>query len=370
MRLWTLHPKYLDAKGLVAAWREALLAQAVLRDRTTGYRRHPQLIRFRRSRSPVRSIGSYLHALHVEARRRGYRFDRGKIAYPGGRSRLKATLGQLGYEWKHLRAKLAIRDKAWLASLGRVARPDAHPTFRVVTGDVEDWEVGGRRRRRHSCTIGGIQAVWCGVQRGQPVARYRLGLSVAALRYTCGKALRSAAYSGGAPRRQPGGPRKRATSDPAMTSSMAARPSCPRRDQPNLCGHLDPRLGNELLLSDVHDDRSWRWPPAAIRQSAETRACTTWAMLPGTETGSGSVAEVTGAWQARRSEISAPGSTSSKPKASSRSCWLDTAPAGLRCAATSLKRRIHGWWEWFSLPAQFAPRQGRRTPINSRKPSA
>jgi len=144
MRLWTLHPKYLDAKGLVAAWREALLAQAVLRDRTTGYRRHPQLIRFRRSRSPVRSIGSYLHALHVEARRRGYRFDRAKIAYPGARSRLKATLGQLGYEWKHLRAKLAIRDKAWLASLGRVARPDAHPTFRVVTGDVEDWEVGSR----------------------------------------------------------------------------------------------------------------------------------------------------------------------------------------------------------------------------------
>ena len=27
MRLWTLHPKYLDAAGLVALWREALLAQ-------------------------------------------------------------------------------------------------------------------------------------------------------------------------------------------------------------------------------------------------------------------------------------------------------------------------------------------------------
>lgn len=30
MRLWTLHPKYLDTKGLVALWREALLAQKVL----------------------------------------------------------------------------------------------------------------------------------------------------------------------------------------------------------------------------------------------------------------------------------------------------------------------------------------------------
>ncbi len=31
MRLWTLHPKYLDPRGLVALWREALFAQAVLR---------------------------------------------------------------------------------------------------------------------------------------------------------------------------------------------------------------------------------------------------------------------------------------------------------------------------------------------------
>ncbi|HKX52383.1 MAG TPA: pyrimidine dimer DNA glycosylase/endonuclease V [Nitrosospira sp.] len=37
MRLWTLHPRYLDTKGLVAAWREALLAQKVLSGLTSGY---------------------------------------------------------------------------------------------------------------------------------------------------------------------------------------------------------------------------------------------------------------------------------------------------------------------------------------------
>jgi len=31
MRLWTIHPKYLDRQGLLALWREALLAQKVLR---------------------------------------------------------------------------------------------------------------------------------------------------------------------------------------------------------------------------------------------------------------------------------------------------------------------------------------------------
>lgn len=37
MRLWSIHPKYLDAKGLVALWREALLAQKVLKGETTGW---------------------------------------------------------------------------------------------------------------------------------------------------------------------------------------------------------------------------------------------------------------------------------------------------------------------------------------------
>ena len=146
MRLWTLHPKYLDAKGLVAVWREALLAQAVLRGRTTGYRHHPQLIRFRESRSPLQSIGSYLLGLHDEATRRKYRFDRSRIAWRGRRIRLKATLGQLEFERKHLRAKLAVRDRALLSRLG-VSRPDAHPVFRIVAGKVASWEAGGRRRR-------------------------------------------------------------------------------------------------------------------------------------------------------------------------------------------------------------------------------
>lgn len=147
MRLWTLHPKYLDARGLVAVWREGLLAQAVLRGRTTGYTRHPQLVRFRESASPVASIGAYLVGLHEEATRRGYRFDRRKIARPGQRVRLRATVGQLEYEWRHLKAKLVIRDKAWLAGVRGVGRPDAHPVFRVLSGGVAEWEVVQKRRR-------------------------------------------------------------------------------------------------------------------------------------------------------------------------------------------------------------------------------
>ena len=67
MRLWSLHPKYLDPQGLVALWREALLAQAVLRGDTRGYKAHPQLDRFRAQASPEAAIAAYLLAVWEEA---------------------------------------------------------------------------------------------------------------------------------------------------------------------------------------------------------------------------------------------------------------------------------------------------------------
>jgi hypothetical protein len=147
MRLWTIHPKYLDARGLVAVWREGLLAQAVLRGRTLGYIRHPQLARFRASGAPVVCIAYYLTAVRGEAERRGYRFDSTKIARGTRARRIQVTAGQLRHEWRHLKGKLAVRDRAWLKTLRRVGMPTAHPLFRVVPGPVEAWEARAARRR-------------------------------------------------------------------------------------------------------------------------------------------------------------------------------------------------------------------------------
>ena len=63
MRLWSIHPKYLDRQGLIALWREALLAQAVLSGKTRGYRNHPQLERFRNHPAPLSAISLYLDGL-------------------------------------------------------------------------------------------------------------------------------------------------------------------------------------------------------------------------------------------------------------------------------------------------------------------
>jgi len=141
MRIWSLHPKYLDARGLVALWREALLAQAVLRGQTSGYAHHPQLRRFRDGSAPVGLIAEYLRAVHGESKTRGYRFAREKISSARARGQLTVTRGQLEFEWRHLMRKLATRDPSWGAHL-TAQSPRPHPLFRVVAGGVAPWEKG------------------------------------------------------------------------------------------------------------------------------------------------------------------------------------------------------------------------------------
>lgn len=140
MRLWSLHPRYLDPQGLVALWREGLLAQAVLRGRTKGYRLHPQLQRFRAHASPRSAINAYLAEVHAEASRRGYSFDRSKIGPLRRIARMPVTNGQLAYEWRHLMRKLARRNPKLHRKWRTVARPGMHPVFRRVRGTVESWE--------------------------------------------------------------------------------------------------------------------------------------------------------------------------------------------------------------------------------------
>ena len=147
MRLWSVHPRYLDRQGLTACWREALLAQAVLAGRTTGYRNHPQLERFRAAPDHARAIGAYLAAIADEAAERGYRFDRTRIDRPPADDvgaavvePIPVTDGQLAHEWAHLRAKLDARSPEAAARWTDVVGPDPHPSFVVVPGPVAPWE--------------------------------------------------------------------------------------------------------------------------------------------------------------------------------------------------------------------------------------
>ena len=140
MRIWTLHPQHLDRQGLLALWREGLLAQAVLLGKTRGYLHHPQLSRFRKQQDPVAAIATYLAAVYHEASRRGYEFDANKINERRSQSRITETSGQLLYEWRHLKTKLSMRGTSVSAEVTKVKEPRPHPLFRIVSGQVRNWE--------------------------------------------------------------------------------------------------------------------------------------------------------------------------------------------------------------------------------------
>lgn len=144
MRIWSIHPKYLDAKGLVALWRETLLAQNVLAGKTKGYKNHPQLNRFKAQSDPLKFIGSYLSFIHAEALLRGYSFDVTKIIqkHPStSKIKIKVNKDQVVYEFEHLKKKLNHRSPNDFARVVSVSRIQVHPLFKTVPGKIEDWEI-------------------------------------------------------------------------------------------------------------------------------------------------------------------------------------------------------------------------------------
>lgn len=159
MRVWSLAPQLLDRQGLVACWRETLLAQAVLTGNTAGYKNHPQLLRFKRTSAPADYIGSYLHGIADDADRRSYRFDRSRVqlgleesaALRANSSKIAVTSGQIQFECHHLLSKLEVRNPELAPAVeslieARVwedpqeALDIVHPLFVVVPGGIEEWE--------------------------------------------------------------------------------------------------------------------------------------------------------------------------------------------------------------------------------------
>lgn len=141
MRIWSVHPKYLDAKGIVALWRETLLAKNVLEGNTKGYKNHPQLIRFKAVEKPLEAINQYLTEIWDEATRRGYNFDRNKIDFDFKKIKIEVTTGQMQYEFNHLLKKLEQRDPERFNQFENLKMIDCAEIFEVKEGEIEKWEI-------------------------------------------------------------------------------------------------------------------------------------------------------------------------------------------------------------------------------------
>ncbi len=142
MRLWSIDFKYLDSKGLVALWRETLLAKNVLEGNTKGYKNHPQLIRFKQADNSLVAINTYLYYIYSEAKNRGYNFNESKFDSQciDLSLKLNVTDGQLDYEFKHLLNKLKIRDYDKFLKYGNETIIAANLLFEISKGSVADWE--------------------------------------------------------------------------------------------------------------------------------------------------------------------------------------------------------------------------------------
>jgi hypothetical protein len=141
MRIWSIHPQYLDSKGLVALWREGLLAKHVLEGKTIGYKNHPQLKRFKSTKNPIDSINQYLSVVYDEAAKQGYHFSKNKINWNFEPCRIAVTIGQINYEIQHLLRKLKVRNKVKYHELLAQKDYKTHPLFYTVDGKTEDWEI-------------------------------------------------------------------------------------------------------------------------------------------------------------------------------------------------------------------------------------
>lgn len=172
MRLWSIHPSYLDRQGLLALWREGLLAKKVLEAKTKGYRHHPQLARFYTHPHPLPAINRYLWAVYRESLNWGYAFSREKIGSSVPKVKtITVPRGQIAYEFKHLLGKLRTRDPERYKHYRHLAKPRCHPSFTVIPGEIEPWE------KLKSNSSGKIHDLWS-VQRRKKVLKKRKGTGV------------------------------------------------------------------------------------------------------------------------------------------------------------------------------------------------
>lgn len=140
MRLWSIHPKYLDSKGLVALWRETLLAKKVLEGNTKGYINHPQLERFKLLEDSCIGINNYLKSIWIESLKRNYNFDKSKFINFETEIKIPVTKGQVEYEFYHLLKKLQIRDFNRYVINSSVVEIILNDNFYLIPGGIEKWE--------------------------------------------------------------------------------------------------------------------------------------------------------------------------------------------------------------------------------------
>ena len=142
MRIWSINLGWLDSIGIVALWRESLLARSVLEGKTKGYTRHPQLDRFKSSQNSLAAIETYLYYVLEEAKKCGFDFDNGKIrnSLVDKSIKIPVSQGQLDYELELLKFKLNRRSQEYYIKIININNGKPNQMFVSHPGKIEAWE--------------------------------------------------------------------------------------------------------------------------------------------------------------------------------------------------------------------------------------
>lgn len=134
MRIWTLHPRYLDDATLREAWRDGLAARRRLVAGSKGRPTDPLIHAIAACKHPVRVIDAYLSHLHQEAQRRGKAFDRSRIDGARAGAGFAVDSERVRDDWDQLMARMAEREPARHERQAELRRPHCHPAFKRIPG--------------------------------------------------------------------------------------------------------------------------------------------------------------------------------------------------------------------------------------------
>ncbi|OQB09054.1 MAG: hypothetical protein BWY21_00959 [Parcubacteria group bacterium ADurb.Bin216] len=150
MRLWSIHPVYLDDIGLSRCYYEGIGGLKTM----LGMQRHPQLNRFKQSKDPVNNLKYYLIHVYTESvfREKDYKHfelleDLCLKSYKP--DYIPVSNKQLEFEIRWLVGKMSTErcynshqkiERLMYDYQNKNISSLTHHLFNVVDGEIEDWE--------------------------------------------------------------------------------------------------------------------------------------------------------------------------------------------------------------------------------------
>lgn len=153
MRLWSIHPKYLDNRSLMVFWNDAILAKSSILGKIDFHSPHFQRFKYIDNKEHVLNV--YMKEIFLEGSKRNLNFDKNQIEdiflLPLLTSDLiDLTYGQLKFEFELLvdKFKSTNNNEALEFLMNSYIKDDQIESlvFHLTDGPMESWDIRNLRK--------------------------------------------------------------------------------------------------------------------------------------------------------------------------------------------------------------------------------